>query len=141
MERCYCSYIPDFISFCSADWISHVKINNKMVQQKNSSSTDMYDMIDTVRYSVDHKNILKKSNKFNNRDLPNVIVTPLDFNSCGLSWLREDDEYILMSQMYFDKVLYIIYCDGLKFDGDKKESIEKIKLWNDTIPCPLSEII
>uniref|UniRef100_A0A0K0DV35 NTR domain-containing protein n=1 Tax=Strongyloides stercoralis TaxID=6248 RepID=A0A0K0DV35_STRER len=136
-ENCYCSYYPDYVSFCYMDWISHIKIDNRSVIENANISNRTPEGMDIVKYYVQHLNVLKKSKTYANLTLPNVIITSVDFNECGLSWLKEGEEYILSGLVMPSKeALFITYCDGLRFNGNINDVYGKIKLWNEIIPCP-----
>ncbi|CEF69204.1 Proteinase inhibitor I35, tissue inhibitor of metalloproteinase family and Tissue inhibitor of metalloproteinases-like, OB-fold domain-containing protein [Strongyloides ratti] len=119
-ESCDCMRIYDKNVFCFSEWISHVKILNKDVQMVYGTNEAAQEE-DSVKYTVQHLEILKKPENIKNESLSNLITTPSNTAMSGA--------------LNSDNTLTIRLCGGLTFNEDSENSIKKIKNYQKVINC------
>uniref|UniRef100_A0A0N5A709 Endoribonuclease n=1 Tax=Parastrongyloides trichosuri TaxID=131310 RepID=A0A0N5A709_PARTI len=113
---------------------SHVKIIDKNVAMVYGSDEPAQEE-DGVKYTVKHLEILKVPKNFNESSLSNIIITPSNTAMCGVDFLNVSDSYILAGAFNPDKTLTIKLCGGLTYNGNKVDSILKLKKYRQTINC------
>lgn len=98
---CTCAGITQREAFCDAHWVSHVMVEDKK-EVKNA------DQVGTIRYTVKHLEIFKKPK--GSKGLSSIIVTTDSEESCGVTYLDKNKEYLVAGILEKDSSISISIC-------------------------------